>query len=72
MTPSPYTPNSIVSPIEDPTLTSSDISTYDNQFGFAPLDEEASDELFVVSTYTDFSKLGEIMNSFVECMSMEL
>jgi len=63
MAPSPYTSTSLVSTIEDVTLTS-DISAYENQiFGITSLEQdESSDELFVVSTYTNFSKLGKILN----------
>jgi len=59
MAPSPYTSTSLVSTIEDVTLTS-DISAYENQiFGITSLEQdESSDELFVVSTYTNFSKLA--------------
>ena len=62
MTPSPYTPNSMGSVDLEVTLHS-DLSTNENSSNFEAMmqtDEESSDELFVISAYTDFSKLGKL------------
>jgi len=62
MSPSPYTPAALITSEEDVTMHSDISLDANNTFGLAPLEtEESSDELFVVSTYTDFSKLGKIL-----------
>ena len=60
MPPSPYNPVSLVTS-EDITVPS-DVSVNGNSSSFGqlpPNSEDSSDELFVISTYTDFSKLGK-------------